>query len=182
MINDDILYQIIGPLLDLPSIINLHLSCKDYKKLYENKIGQIKPYYLNGNRYRNLETLRLKYLNIPDNQKRPYENQPGGTMSWYRIDNSILFLNLSSNISSNTSSHYKYHLSQLGYDMKESDDILDKWFDIIKEGDIIFDGMHYDTILEKSQFTKTQIRTNRGITIISPILQVLIPPRTDILI
>ena len=181
---DDILHQIICPLLDLNSLINLHLTCKESKTLFEKKIHDLKPYYLNGIRYKNLEKLRLKYIDIPDIQRRPYEHQPSGTMSWSRIDNSILLLNLlplNSN-SLDIPSNYIYHLSQLGYDTKRSDDSLDKWFDNIREGDIILDGIQYDTIIEKSKYTKTQIRTNRYILNISPILQVLIPPRTDILI
>ena len=59
---DDILHQIICPLLDLNSLINLHLTCKESKTLFEKKIHDIKPYYLNGIRYKNLEKLRLKYI------------------------------------------------------------------------------------------------------------------------
>jgi len=180
---DDILYQVICPLLDLSSLINLHFTCKEYKTLFEKKIYELMPYYLNGIRYKNLEELRLKYMNIPDNQRRPDEHQPSGTMSWSRIDNSVLFLNLLPPVNSlGVPSNYTYHLSQLGYDKKGSDDILDKWFDNIREGDIILDGIHYDTVLEKSKYTKTQIRTNRYIIPISPTYKVLIPPRTDILI
>ena len=128
--------KIIGPLLDLQSLIKLHSTCKNCKILFKDRIDELKPYYLNGKRYKVLEELRMEYMNIPNENKRPEEHQPMGTMSWSRIDNSAIFLNLFPAINSlDIPSNYIYHLSQLGYDTKKSDNILDKWFDNIREGE-----------------------------------------------
>jgi len=199
LLDDNILHQIIRPLLDLQSLINFHFTCRDYKLLFEDKISELKPYYINGNRYKILEKLIEEYSNIPDKDKRPENHQPSATASWSRIDNSILNIQFNSAYvpawANNTKlplSHYKY---QLGYDFFKADEILDKWFDFIKEGDVIVDDKYsasrltYFTIIEKSKYTKTQIYTKcvggggiGGINSISPLCKILIPPRTDILI
>lgn len=170
MLQNDILYNIIGNLLDIPSLVNFHLTCKDFKLLFEEKISKVKPCYLNRLRYKKLEKLRIEYENLPDNQKRPYDHQPRGTMSWSRIDFRAYPLNILSN-------DLIVYIST-----KIADDILGKWFDTIQVGDILFDGKNYDTIIRKSPYTKTQIETNSHIQNISPLLRVIIPPRTDILI
>jgi hypothetical protein len=168
MLQNDILYNIIGNLLDIPSLINFHLTCKDFKFLLDEKISNLKPFYLNGLRYKTLEKLRIKYESLPTNQKRPYNHQQSGTMSWSRI-NRLYPLNILSNDA-------VYLSSQI------ADDIHDKWFDNVEVGDIIFDGTNYDTIIRKSPYTKSQIETNSCIQNISPLLKIIIPPRIDILI
>lgn len=171
----DILQNIIGPMLDLKSMINLHLTCKDIKLLFEDNILEQK-YYLNGNRYKNLEEIGKEYLNIPDMNKRPNMFRPSGTACWTRIDNTIL----------NIFNFIPINIIMPNYN--DSDKIIEKWFDFVKEGDIFIDDNYshnkltYFTIIEKSKYTKTQILTENGIREISPLYRILIPPRTDILI
>jgi hypothetical protein len=169
MLQNDILYNIIGNLLDIPSLVNFHVTCKDFKLLFEEKISKVKPCYLNGLRYKKLEKLRIQYESLPDNQERPYNHQPSGTMSWSRIDFRAYPLNILSNDTVYSST-------------KIADDILDKWFDSVEVGDILYDGKNYTCIIRKSPYTKSQIETNSYIQNISPLLQVIIPPRTNILI
>ena len=160
---DDIVYQTISPLLDLQSLISFHMTSKHYNVLLANRVHELKPYYLNGYRYRKLEKLREEYHNAE------YTNMfelylPAGLSSWHRIDKAQLTLSLTLPTPTKT-------------DIRSI--IADEWFDLIQDGDVLADG---HVILEKSKYTKTQIRLPIGIVSVSPIEHILIPPRTDILI
>jgi hypothetical protein len=191
---NDIIYNITS-FLDFKSLINFHLINKETKLLFEEKILNLKPCYLNGLRYLILEKLKEEYDNIPYNNKRPEEFQPYGTASWHRIDNSVL-LNLPITISLSNYNYLKNYELCNKLNFKKSDEILDKWFDLIREGDVIKDDKYslsnptFFTIMEKSKYTKTQISINIGINRIgirsirsnTSLCKIMIPPRTDIYI